>query len=196
MIFINWRKVCYLWRMSAQLHIVPYDPAWPLAYEQERDRLSACLGELSPRIEHIGSTAVQGLGGEPMIDLLLGFPAAAAVAEAMGPLLAAGYQPCPYPSGLAEQLDRSCARLQDGRRSDADGKWGHCLHLAVAEAPFWQQHIALRDYLRRHPLARDAYYRMKIKLARGLWEGEEGYAQAKHAFMQRMEWFAGLRRGA
>ncbi|WP_062794681.1 GrpB family protein [Williamsia muralis] len=35
--------------------LVPYDDAWPQAFERERRRIAAALGEMAIRIDHIGS---------------------------------------------------------------------------------------------------------------------------------------------
>jgi GrpB-like predicted nucleotidyltransferase (UPF0157 family) len=45
--------------------IVDYDPSWPAAFQQLRDRLAATLGPLAVAIEHVGSTAVPGWPPSP-----------------------------------------------------------------------------------------------------------------------------------
>ena len=52
--------------------IVPYDARWPKQFESERSRLQSILSGINFRIEHIGSTAVPGLGAKPIIDIMLG----------------------------------------------------------------------------------------------------------------------------
>src|ERR1700680_2575722 len=49
--------------------VVPYDPAWPAAFELLRDRMAPVLGELAVGIEHVGSTAVPGLDAKPILDI-------------------------------------------------------------------------------------------------------------------------------
>jgi GrpB-like predicted nucleotidyltransferase (UPF0157 family) len=43
------------------LDIVPYDPLWPEAFEDEADRIRRELGDLAQRVDHVGSTSVPGL---------------------------------------------------------------------------------------------------------------------------------------
>jgi GrpB-like predicted nucleotidyltransferase (UPF0157 family) len=58
--------------ISEEVLIVPYNPAWPEMFEDERQHLLSCLPrELIIRIEHFGSTAVPGLSGKPIIDMLV-----------------------------------------------------------------------------------------------------------------------------
>ena len=52
--------------------LVPYDPRWPVLFQEEAVRIRHLLDDLVTRIEHIGSTAVSGLAAKPIIDLLVG----------------------------------------------------------------------------------------------------------------------------
>jgi len=49
---------------SEPVQLVEYNPDWPLLYRQE--------AALVVDIQHIGSTAVQGLAAKPMIDIMVG----------------------------------------------------------------------------------------------------------------------------
>src|SRR3569832_35291 len=51
-----------------RIEIVPYDPSWPRAYEEERHRLEQAIGGQVVRFEHMGSTSVPGLESKPIID--------------------------------------------------------------------------------------------------------------------------------
>ena len=53
---------------EAPILLADYDPAWPAAFESERERLAELLGNwLRGSIEHIGSTAVPGLRAKPVL---------------------------------------------------------------------------------------------------------------------------------
>ena len=49
--------------------VLPYDKAWPSAFENIRLELKAVLGDLIIGIEHVGSTSVEGLSAKPCIDI-------------------------------------------------------------------------------------------------------------------------------
>lgn len=52
---------------EAPVEIVPYDPAWPVKFEEEAAILRRVLAPwLAGSIEHIGSTAVPGLAAKPV----------------------------------------------------------------------------------------------------------------------------------
>lgn len=182
--------------MAIKIEIVPYDPAWPQAFERERRQLEAGLEALQARVEHIGSTSVEGLGAKPIIDIMVGVDRPESLAAAVGPLLEIGY--CYYPLYEPEMPERRFfARLRDQQgqvyeRFDQLPPRGqfpptHHLHLVACDSPFWRRHLAFRVYLRAHSMARDAYHRMKMKLANGTWESTNDYAEAKTGFIRRIE---------
>jgi GrpB-like predicted nucleotidyltransferase (UPF0157 family) len=52
--------------------IVEYRPQWRKMFEEEKQLLQAVLGEVSVKVEHIGSTSVDGLAAKPVIDIMVG----------------------------------------------------------------------------------------------------------------------------
>ena len=55
------------------IKLEPYDPAWPLRFEEERAALQAAIGDwIVGGVPHVGSTAVPGLEAKPIIDILVG----------------------------------------------------------------------------------------------------------------------------
>jgi hypothetical protein len=56
------------------IEIVAYDPAWPGVFAALGDELRGALGEIALRIDHIGSTAVPGLGLSALARLDAGKP--------------------------------------------------------------------------------------------------------------------------
>ena len=51
----------------------PYNPIFPELFKKEKERMQKILGDAS-QIEHIGSTAVPGLGGKGVIDISVSVP--------------------------------------------------------------------------------------------------------------------------
>ncbi|MGC1520212.1 MAG: GrpB family protein, partial [Steroidobacteraceae bacterium] len=52
-----------------QLVVCDYDPAWAGLFADLSAKIAAALRPIALRIEHVGSTAVQGLAAKPIIDL-------------------------------------------------------------------------------------------------------------------------------
>ncbi len=182
--------------MVSKIDIAPYDPAWTEAFERESQCLKAQLRPVKARVEHIGSTAVEGLGAKPIIDILVGVEHADLLNAVVAPLLESGY--CYYPCYEKEMPERRFfARLNKLQRMVFEDighlplreecSPTHHLHVVAYGSPFWKRHLAFRDYLRTHSMARDAYHRMKIKLANGTWESGNDYAEAKTGFIRGIE---------
>jgi len=53
-------------------HTRKYNPAWRDQFEIEKELLFTILSNTNFQIEHIGSTAVEGLGAKPIIDIMIG----------------------------------------------------------------------------------------------------------------------------
>ncbi len=58
--------------MEEPVFIVTYDPQWSMLFEREKGRLLALFTGVKAAVEHVGSTAVEGLGSKPIIDIMLG----------------------------------------------------------------------------------------------------------------------------
>jgi GrpB-like predicted nucleotidyltransferase (UPF0157 family) len=148
--------------------IVPYDPAWPLEFARERDRLQSALGDAALRIEHNGSTAVPGLAAKPVIDIQISLARLGYVHVA-----SADDDRCPFFHRPAE--------------------WPHTHHVHVVEAGGAEerQTLAFRDYLRGHPDAAREYEALKRALAAAFGGADaaarEAYASAKSEFVMRID---------
>ena len=59
---------------SSSYRIVEYDHRWPALLEEEKALVVAATGIAPKRVEHVGSTAVPGLGAKPIVDLMVGMP--------------------------------------------------------------------------------------------------------------------------
>ena len=64
--------------------VLSYDTAWRSAFEEIKDEIEAAIGDLILGIEHVGSTAVEGMCAKPCIDIdviIKDYAAFAAVVE-------------------------------------------------------------------------------------------------------------------
>lgn len=156
--------------------VADYDPAWPAAFEQERESLHTALGPLVLAVEHIGSTSVPGLAAKPIIDLQLSVrDLEEARSGCIGPLQALGYAYMPqYEARLPGELFF---------RKGLSGPWTHHLHVLPGDHPRWRRRLLFRDYLRGHPEVVHAYAKLKRDLAAAFDDDISGYMNAKTAFV-------------
>jgi GrpB-like predicted nucleotidyltransferase (UPF0157 family) len=133
--------------LDEAVEIADYDPHRAGRFRGERDRLRLGLATATLKFEHIGSTAVPGLGGKPIVDLMLGAPppAWAALDELRARVVALGYEDL----GEAGVPGRIYFRRRALRAFN--------LALVELDGPLWRDNIALRDYLSTHPEEAAAY---------------------------------------
>jgi GrpB-like predicted nucleotidyltransferase (UPF0157 family) len=158
----------------ATVIIVPYDPGWPARFEAERSVLAGVFAGCEAVIEHIGSTAVPGLGAKPVIDVLIGLPSLVEAERRIPALDAAGY----------EYVREHETALPDRRyfRKPRVGPRAFHLHCVAHGGESWGRHLAFRDHLRANPASAAAYEDLKRALAARLAKWE--YAEAKGPFIQ------------
>jgi GrpB-like predicted nucleotidyltransferase (UPF0157 family) len=160
------------------VELVEYDPAWPAAFEAERERLTPLLG--APEIHHIGSTAVPGLLAKPIIDMValvddLDAPVAALIDSG-------GYQyPWAFNATLAHR--RFLCYPRASYRS-------HHLHLVDDRAEL-ERLLRFRDRLREDRGLADQYVALKRTLSARFREDREAYTDGKAPFIRRVEKQAG-----
>ncbi len=151
--------------------VVEADARWPALYAEEAARVRGALGELVSRLEHVGSTAVPGLAGKPVVDLLVGVRDLDEGRGAAMRLVGLGYE------DFGEIF--LPGRLYLRRRGPPD------FNVAVAPegGEFFRTQLAVRDYLRAHPREVEAYAAVKREAYAGGARLFSSYSQRKHEFL-------------
>ena len=156
------------------VRIVPYDPAWPAAFEQERTSLARVLGPaVTGGIHHVGSTAVPGLSAKPIIDILVGIENLEAARAHIKPLAALEYVYAPY---RIDEMLWFCKPNPAART--------HHLHLVPTGSERFRDELAFRDFLRQHQECAEAYAQLKKELAVRFEHDREAYTEGKTNFVR------------
>ncbi|GAB3449627.1 dephospho-CoA kinase [Actinophytocola sediminis] len=162
--------------------LAPPDPTWPAQAARLSARIRMAIGDLSARVDHIGSTSVPGLPAKDVIDLQLTVDSLDQADQLAQPLAAAGFPRHPTvdqdePKPYAPDPGQWRKRLH---RSADPGRLAH-LHVRVADSPGWRLALLLAAWLRADDAARAEYQQVKEDLARQH-AGEDdtaAYAEAK-----------------
>ena len=151
-----------------RVEIHEYTPEWIREFEAIADRLRSTLGEEVIRIDHIGSTSIPGLAAKPIVDIQLSVRALEPMAAYARHLERLGYV---WRENNPERTKRYF-REQPGQRRT---------HIHVRKLGSWHEQYALlfRDYVRRHPDARDRYEQVKRALAEQFRHDRYTYTEAK-----------------
>ncbi|MFM7679577.1 MAG: GrpB family protein, partial [Roseiflexaceae bacterium] len=123
-------------------------------------------------IAHVGSTAVPGLAAKPIIDMDIVMHQPADIASIIAALA---------PLGYVHRGDLGIAgREAFDRPTDT---FPHHLYLGLASAASIRNHLLLRDYLRQHPAAAQAYGQLKQQLAQQHPDDIDAYVAGKSQFI-------------
>ena len=145
-------------------------------YEKEKTKVLDTLGDKVLAIEHMGSSAVPGLGGKDIVDFMVGVKGKKDARECVQ---------------MLQSLDYTRITPQPGHT-----EWFYCLsktpgitpryhlHLMKYPSPFWNKHVLFRYYLCAHPEVAAEYYQLKKKLADKYGSDRIGYTEAKSEFIE------------
>lgn len=156
--------------------VTAYDPHWPELYEQEAKEIRHIFGDELVNIHHIGSTAVPGISAKPIIDILLIIKDIRSVNNFELWFRALGYkkmEECSIPQSLCfykgdDEITHQIYVLEQRNQN------GILCHLAV------------RDFLRCHPLDAYAYGMLKTQLAYQYSQDIQGYCKGKEIFIKEL----------
>ena len=153
-------------------HLEAYRAEWPGLFEAERRRIVEAIGVPPDAVQHIGSTAVVGLGGKPVLDILVG----------------ASRVPCP------DTWTASLERLGYEAMGEAGipGRWyfRHRVapfrnaHVVKLGESHWIANLAFRDYLRVSPDACARYMEAKRLAVAGGATSLIAYTRAKRPIIE------------
>ena len=156
--------------------LVEYDPDWPARYEAEKNHICDAIGRRLDRIEHIGSTAVEGLAAKPIIDITATIDGWDRVDKCIDPLKALGYDYIPESADV-----KPAWRYFEKRPDDAQA---FNLHLRPRDSKEVEKNLLLRDHLRNNPETAYRYENVKRHAAAVHPDDLQAYSEAKTEFIQ------------
>jgi GrpB-like predicted nucleotidyltransferase (UPF0157 family) len=169
--------------LQEDVSVVPYEPAWPRMFEEEKRHLLDCLpSRLIRRIEHFGSTAIPGLAAKPIVDVLVEVGSLQETKARIAPVLEAeGYD---YfwrathgengPPFYAWFIKRNSAGVRT-----------HHIHMVESDFEHWDT-LLFRDYLIDYPKTAKEYEALKLALARDYPNDRVAYTKGKTEFVVRV----------
>ena len=151
-----------------------YFPEWKTLFEQEADLLRSAMGAAAQHVEHVGSTAIDGMSAKPIIDLVVVVSSLNEAGVWIPRLQALGYEH----RASDVVADRFFfAKGPQSRRT-------HHLSLAEARSKFYTEKVLFRDYLGSHREAFDEYLELKKKLAQRYPKDRDSYTEGKRGFVE------------
>ena len=157
--------------------VQPYNKEWKSDFEAIRSELDIALGDLAMRIEHVGSTSVEGLSAKPVIDIDVVIRDRSVLPKVVIALQKTGYN---HEGNLG--IPGREAFKYEGKEHLRK----HHLYVCAQDSEELRRHIAFRDYLRSHPEAVAEYSRVKEEGARLYPLDIDKYIEHKSPFIEKI----------
>lgn len=168
------------------VRLEPQDSAWGQSAREVIAALRKILGPDARDIQHIGSTAIQGILAKPIIDIAVGVEDLAHMRGHDAELAERGF--LFRGEDVPGQLLHVLTGPEDIRT--------HHIHTVIWEQKDWNNYINFRDYLNCHPDMAQRYSQLKEKLWGQYGEDRRAYTQSKQALIDEILARAGNWRAA
>ncbi|MBX8938876.1 GrpB family protein [Enterococcus gilvus] len=146
-------------------------------YEEEQQNLTKLLAEFEiQRINHIGSTSVEGLIAKPIVDILLELPEGYDLEKVTALLQKAGW--------ILMIKDKEKQTLDLNKGYTPAGFAEKVYHLHVRALGDWDE-LYFRDYLQKYPEAARQYEELKLLLKEKYEHNRDAYTDAKTEFVEK-----------
>lgn len=151
----------------------PHDPEWAGRAREAIGVLREVFGSAAVDIQHIGSTAIEGIQAKPIIDIAVGVRSMEGLP--LERLVERGFQ---------ERYNRFSSNLLYVLETP-DSIRTHQVHILVYDSLQWHNYVDLRDYMNAFPEKAKEYEELKLRLVEECDNVQTAYTDGKHDYMER-----------
>jgi GrpB-like predicted nucleotidyltransferase (UPF0157 family) len=155
-----------------------HNPEYKKWYLKEKENIEKVVGTNKiERINHIGSTAVEGLIAKPIVDILLEVDYNTDISNLKLRLENSGWR-------LMSSEEETDLKLSFNKGYTPDGFAEKVFHLHLRFLGDWDE-LYFRDFLKMHKEIAKKYGELKQKLRKQYEHNRDGYTEAKTAFIKK-----------
>ena len=136
--------------------VLPYDISWKTDFEKIKYEIENAIGDVIIGIEHVGSTAVEGMSAKPCIDIAVIIKDYSVFDDIVKKLETIGY---------IHEGDLGIKDREAFRYTDKPHLQNHHLYVCPQYSAELHRHIIFRDFLRNNPEAVKKYSSVKEQAA-------------------------------
>ena len=170
---------------TAKVIVLPYDTAWETAFEEIKKELEEAISDLIIGIEHVGSTAVEGLSAKPCIDIDVIIRDYSIFDAVVCKLKTIGY---------IHEGDLGIKDREAFKYSDKPHLLNHHLYVCPQDSEELHRHITFRDFLRSNPEAVKKYSLSKETAAQLFPDSIDQYIEYKSPCIEELYKMCGLKK--
>ena len=160
-----------------EIRLEPYNPEWKDEFLRVKYDLLNHTDLQASRIEHIGSTAIEGMSAKPIIDIVTGID----YLEKVDKTLFKGLEKAGF---LRLKVSRPNEIVLAKFTDDTYKIKTHFIHLVEYNKDLWNNLIFFRDYLNTHEDVRKEYLDIKQDFLKHSSTGIKEYTNSKEAFVR------------
>lgn len=155
--------------------VTPYNLGWQKLFQEKVQQIKSVFGDV--KIEHIGSTAVEGMYGKPCIDILVLLENLDIVKAKVSDMESLGY----IYAGAFVMKDALLFREMKNDEVFAN------IHFFPLNHPHVKEMLGLRDYLRSHKEEVEMYSLLKKNLYNKYSKDYANYRKEKDEYMDALK---------
>lgn len=169
---------------TKKIVVLPYDKKWKTAFEEIKKELEYAIGDVIIGIEHVGSTAVEGMSAKPCIDIDVIIRDYDLFELIVGKLKSIGY---------IHEGDLGIKDREAFAYTDKPHLMEHHLYVCPEHSEELHRHITFRDYLRKNAEAAWKYSMVKETAAQLYPDDIERYISHKTPCIMELYALCGLK---
>ncbi len=154
-----------------------YNPNWRREYEKIKKELKAVLGDLAVGIEHVGSTAVEGMSAKPIIDIDIIINDCGVICDVIDKLENIGYK---------HEGDLGIEGREAFTYGNKPEYMTHHLYVCSIDSKELHRHLVFRDFLKNNRAASEKYSRIKEEAADLFPDNIEKYMEYKSSCIEEL----------
>nr|WP_155591732.1 GrpB family protein [Lysinibacillus cavernae] len=160
-----------------EVKLVPYDQEWKCEFQRVRANIMEQSTIESDRIQHIGSTSIEGIQAKPIVDILIGVDNLEQSSESLlKKLRNIGF----YRLRVKRPNEIVCAKFTD----DTFEVKTHFIHIVNFQGEKWHDLLFFRDFLNNNDSVKKQYETLKASFLKNQLNGIEEYTLYKEQFVQ------------
>ena len=155
--------------------IEKYNHEWAIEFNKEKELLSKIFGDIAIKIEHVGSTSIEGLSAKPIIDIAIAVNKLEDFKKVQD-----YFEMEPY-SIKEDSVDDEILV----RKGSEDNRT-HFIHIMELNSKRYEDTIIFRDYLKNNIDTLKAYESLKNDLANKYTNNRKMYSASKNEFIKKV----------
>lgn len=161
--------------LRGTVQLLTYQTSWKKEFEKTKQEILDLIDKKDVLIEHIGSTAIEGIHSKPIIDIAVAVETKTVLKEVINSLTKHQFE---------DRGDRSTRGGYLFVKNVGPDIVSHHIHILLQSDIQWKNYLNFRDTLIADPVLAKAYEKLKMALYQKHKTERAEYTKGKEMFIQ------------